>query len=142
VRPQPDDHASGENNHPQQLEQVDAAIGKAEQAAAQVIECENGGRFHVPEIDIELQTCVKSTRVSEKQRLIPIQGYFQSDQARSDDDDKRRCVPAELESARCGIVGRSSAWYMHVSRAIRCIYRYMYPRARSAQVAILFSLRK
>ena len=81
MSPQAENHGDGQNDHPQQLEQVDAATGKAEQAAAQVIEREDRRWLDVPEIDVELPAFVKSTRVGQEQRLIPVQGYFQPEQA-------------------------------------------------------------
>jgi hypothetical protein len=80
---QADDHPGGENDHPQQLEQVDAAISKTEQAAAQVVECEDRGWLDVPEIDVELQAFVKSTRVGKEQRLTPFRAATRSVPPRS-----------------------------------------------------------
>src|SRR5512132_4576010 len=112
--PQAEDHRDRKNDHPEQLEQVDAAIRKAEQATAQVVECENRRWFDIPEVDVELQSFVEATRVGKKQRLIPIQGHLHPDQACGDNDEKRCSVPAELKSAKPSTVRGPGARWLRV----------------------------
>ena len=93
----------GEDELPNQLEQVHTLGGEAEQLAGEPVEHEDCRLLHVPDVDIEDRTAVHQTRHPEERRGVPMQRHRQLDQT-EDDDQHQRGGPADaFDDVRLGV---------------------------------------